>query len=252
MTVIPAGKFIMGSTPSEAGRSPEEGPQHAVTIPHAFAVSTFDISRREFEVFASETRFAPSGARCDWRAPRAAGVPFTQEPTEPVVCVSWHDARAYVAWLSRRTGKQYRLLSESEWEYAARAGSTSARPWGDDPSHDHANTGADQCCEPSVSGSDRWLHTSPAGSFPPNHFGLSDMLGNVWQWVQDCASDGYTDAPSNGEALSSVPCDLHVVRGGSWFHPPSMARSASRAADRADFRVSDIGFRVAETLEPSR
>lgn len=251
MTVIPAGHFVMGSAPSETERSAQEGPQHAVIIPHAFAVSTFAISRREFEVFVNKTQFSVPGARCDWRSPRAAGVIFTQGPTEPVVCVSWHDTQAYVAWLSATTGKQYRLPSESEWEYAARAGSASARPWGEHPSHDHANTGADQCCASLASGNDRWLHTSPAGSFPSNRFGLSDMLGNVWQWVQDCASDGYADAPSNGEARSSVPCELRIARGGSWFHPPAMARSASRVADRADLRVSDIGFRVAETLTRS-
>jgi formylglycine-generating enzyme required for sulfatase activity len=250
MTRIPAGHFVMGSAASEAGRSDQEGPQHRVIIPHAFAVSTFDISRREFELFANETHFSVPGARCDWRAPRAAGVAFEQGPTEPAVCVSWDDAQGYVVWLSGKTGKHYRLLSESEWEYAARAGSTTARSWGEQPSQDHANTGADRCCAASVSGTDRWLHTSPAGSFPANQFGLSDMLGNVWQWVQDCASDGYAGAPVIGEARNAVPCDLHVARGGSWFHPPAMARSASRVADRADSRVSDIGFRVAQTLSP--
>jgi len=248
MTVIPAGRFMMGSAPAEAGRTAQEGPRHAVVIPHAFAVSTFDISRAEFEAFASQAKFSVPGARCGWRAPRAGGELFEQGPTDPVVCVSWNDAQAYLAWLSDKTGKHYRLLSESEWEYAARAGTTTARPWGEAPSRSRANTGADECCAPFASGRDRWLHTSPAGSFPSNPFGLSDMLGNVWQWVQDCASDGYANAPANGEARSADPCDLRVVRGGSWFHPSDMARSASRAADRADFRVGDIGFRVAATL----
>ena len=248
MTILPAGHFQMGSPPTEIGRTAQEGPRHAVVIGHSFAVSTFDISRAEFAAFASQTNFSVPGARCDWRAPRAGGVPFEQGPTDPVVCVSWQDAQLYVAWLSEKTRKQYRLLSEAEWEYAARAGSSSARPWGEFASHDRANTGADRCCAPFASGHDRWLHTSPAGSFPSNAFGLSDMLGNVWQWVEDCASDGYADAPTNGAARNAGPCDLRVVRGGSWFHPPDMARSASRAADRADFRVGDIGFRVAETL----
>lgn len=251
MTVIPAGHFVMGSPPKEAGRSAQEGPRHTVVIPRALAVSTFDISRSEFLVFVSQTNFSVSGARCDWRAPRANGVPFDQGPTDPVVCVSWDDAQAYVAWLSGKTGQHYRLPSESEWEYAARAGTVSARPWGENASHNRANTGDDRCCAPFASGRDQWLHTSPVGSFPPNGFGLSDMLGNVWQWVQDCASDGYAGAPTNGETRSTGACDMRVVRGGSWFHPSDMARSASRAADRADFRVGDIGFRVAETLSPS-
>lgn len=251
MTIVPAGQFLMGSAPTESGRTAQEGPQHAVVIRYAFAVSTFDITRAEFADFASQASFSVSGARCDWRAPRAGEAPFDQSPTDPVVCVSWQDAQAYVAWLSKETGKPYRLLSEAEWEYAARAGTSSARPWGQSASHDHANTGADQCCAPFASGRDRWLHTSPAGSFPPNAFGLSDMLGNVWQWVEDCASNDYANAPANGGARHADPCDLHVVRGGSWFHPPEMARSASRVADRADFRVGDIGFRVAQTLTPS-
>ncbi len=251
MTAIPAGRFQMGSPPTEAGRTAVEGPQHAVVIGYAFAVSTFDISRAEFATFASQTKFSVPDARCDWRAPRAGGAPFKQSPTDPVVCVSWQDAQVYARWLSKETGKHYRLLSEAEWEYAARAGTITARPWGQSASHDRANTGADRCCAPLVSGRDRWLHTSPAGSFPANAFGLSDMLGNVWQWVEDCASEGYQDAPTNGAPREADPCEARIVRGGSWFHPSDMARSASRAADRGDFRVGDIGFRVAETLSPA-
>ena len=248
MARIPAGRFQMGSPPTEAGRTAQEGPQHSVVIGYAFAVSTFDITRQEFAAFATETNFSVPDARCDWRAPRAGGAPFEQSPTDPVVCVSWDDAQAYIGWLSKRTGRHYRLLSEAEWEYAARAGSVTARPWGASASHDRANTGTDRCCAPLSSGRDRWLHTSPAGSFPSNSFGLSDMLGNVWQWVEDCASDGYQDVPRNGEPREADGCDLRVVRGGSWFHPSDMARSASRASDHREFRVGDIGFRVAETL----
>lgn len=251
MSVIPAGRFVMGSPASETGRTDAEGPQHDVVIAHAFAVSVFDVSRSDFEAFARESNFSQSGAGCGWRAPRAGGAPINQSPTDPVVCVSWNDAQAYLAWLSARTGKHYRLLTESEWEYAARAGTTSARPWGEHPSHEQANTGADRCCAPVVSGRDRWLHTSPAGSFPANRFGLADMIGNVWQWVEDCASDDYVAAPTNAAARAGAACELHIVRGGSWFHPPDMARSASRVADRADFRIGDIGFRVAETLSTS-
>jgi formylglycine-generating enzyme required for sulfatase activity len=252
MTVVPAGRFTMGSPATEAGRADNEGPQHAVVIPRRFAVATFDVSRAEYETFATQTNLPAPDPRCDWRAPTASHKPFVQGPTEPVVCVSWRDATAYAAWLGRRTGKPYRLLTEAEWEYAARAGSTTARPWGEAASRDQANYGADPCCGPFAGGGDRWLHTSPAGSFAPNAFGLYDMIGNVWQWVQDCstaeAGDNYTGAPANGAARLTGACDRHVARGGGWFHGPDQARSASRVADLADFRVSDIGFRVGRDL----
>ena len=248
MTVVPAGRFVIGSPQNEPGRTAQEGPQHNVAIRHAFAVATYDVSRAEFETFAAEAPNLASGGRCEWRAPKAGGILFDQGPSDPVVCVSWNDAKAFAAWLRRKTGKPYRLLSESEWEYAARAGSVTARPWGNEASREFANVGTEPCCGPFAEGRDRWLYTSPAGRFAPNRFGLFDMIGNVWQWVEDCASDGYTRAPSHGEALTSGDCDRHIARGGSWFHDFTMARSASRVADQADFRIADIGFRVARDL----
>jgi serine/threonine-protein kinase PpkA len=168
-----------------------------------------------------------------------------QAPDDPVVCVSWTDAMAYVRWFSVKSGYVYRLPTEAEWEYAARAGSSTARPWGADADSNRANTGADECCGPKTSGVDRWLYTSPVGSFPANDFGLSDMIGNVWQWTADCATEDYTTPAA---AADSPACASHMVRGGGWFHPPAVARSASRAADDNDQRVADIGFRVARSL----
>jgi formylglycine-generating enzyme required for sulfatase activity len=165
-----------------------------------------------------------------------------------VVCVSWTDARAYAAWLARTTGKPYRLPSEAEWEYAARAGSSAARPWGVDLTREHANYGSEACCAPATGGADRWRFTSPVGSFPPNRFGLADMIGNVWQWVEDCGHEGYVGAPADGAAWTSGDCRTHMARGGAWFQGPDSARSAARAADAADFRIADIGFRVARDL----
>jgi serine/threonine-protein kinase PpkA len=162
--------------------------------------------------------------------------------------VSWGDAQAYAAWLSRRTGKPYRLPSEAEWEYAARAGSTTARPWGPELTRDRANYGAEACCAPAAVGADKWRFTSPVGAFPANRFGLYDMIGNVWQWVEDCGHDRYDGAPADGSAWVLGDCRTRMVRGGAWFQAPDSERSAARAADDAGFRIADIGFRVARSL----
>jgi sulfatase modifying factor 1 len=233
MRVIPAGTFLMGSPVSEPGRRDSDEAQHAVTIERPFAIAVYDVTRAEYARFVAATGYAPDKPRCDWRDPKSAGVPFNQTPDDPVVCVNVSDAQAYVRWLSAKAGHAYRLPTEAEFEYAARGGSTAAWPWGPNSDRDHANTGADVCCGPQTGGRDHWRYTSPVGSFPPNGFGLFDMVGNVWQWTADC-----------GET-----CDSHAVRGGGWFHPPDMGRSASRAVDAADFRVADIGFRVARSLD---
>ena len=248
MIALAPGRFLMGSPPQEAGRSEAEGPVHEVVIQHGFAIGQFDVTLAEFRIFARATRYQTDDQKCDWRAPKFKGVPLQQAANEPVVCVNWHDAQAYVAWLGARTGKPYRLPSEAEWEYAARAGSTTSRPWGDTLGRDDANYGTDACCGAFASGRDRWLYTSPVGAFAPNRFGLHDVLGNVWQWTQDCGSESYAGAPIDGSARLSGDCDYRMVRGGAWFQAPESLRSASRAADRADFRISDIGFRVARSL----
>jgi formylglycine-generating enzyme required for sulfatase activity len=245
MVAIPAGRFVMGSPMDEPGRLPDEGPAHTVVIERKLALAVFDVTREEYARFVDATRYAPGAARCDWRNPVLRGKPLQQTPDDPVVCVSWTDATAYVRWLSAKSGYEYRLPTEAEWEYAARAGSTTARPWGADADADRANTGMDECCGPNISGADRWLYTSPVGSFPPNDFGLFDMIGNVWQWTSDCGTADYT---TPARSPDSQRCASHMVRGGGWFHPPAVARSASRAADDNDQRVADIGFRIARSL----
>jgi len=235
----------MGSPADEAGRQANEGPQHQVIIRRAFAIAIHDTTRAEYARFVEATGYAVQNPRCDWRNPTSRGSPLNQTPDDPVVCVSWADAQAYLRWFSAQAGHIYRLPTEAEWEYAARAGSTSARPWGPDADRKLANTGADVCCGPPADGQNRWRYTSPVGSYPPNRFGLFDMIGNVWQWTADCGAD--YDAPAAPPAAPDR-CEKHVVRGGGWFHPPAMARSASRAADEADLRVTDIGFRVARSL----
>ena len=158
------------------------------------------------------------------------------------------DAQAYTAWLSRKTGKRYRLLSEAEWEYAARAGTTTANWWGNVESHEHSNYGKDDCCAGLATGRDQWVTTSPVGSFPANAFGLYDMLGNVWQWTGDCQNANYNGAPANGSAWGSGDCGQRVLRGGSWTDGPRYLRSSDRVWNNSSDRDSNDGFRVARTL----
>jgi formylglycine-generating enzyme required for sulfatase activity len=160
-----------------------------------------------------------------------------------VINVNWSNAQEYVRWLSKETGKDYHLLSEAEWEYAARAGANTAYYWGDDVGIGNAN--CSQC-------GSQWdgKETAPAGSFKPNGFDLYDMAGNVWQWVQDCSHDDYTGAPIDGSAWMTGDCNSHIVRGGSWFDPPEATRAASRFGNPSDIRGPALGFRVGETLAP--
>jgi formylglycine-generating enzyme required for sulfatase activity len=158
-----------------------------------------------------------------------------------VINVSWDDAQGYVAWLAKKTGKPYRLLSEAEWEYAARAGTATPYPWGDEPGTNRANfKGAGS----------QWSgkQTAPVGSFEPNKFGLHDMIGNVWEWVQDCGNESYKGAPADGRAWESGDCGLRVARGGSWLNLPEGARAAGRYWDPPGLRSILLGFRVARTL----
>ncbi|HEY5046572.1 MAG TPA: SUMF1/EgtB/PvdO family nonheme iron enzyme [Rhizomicrobium sp.] len=258
MVVIPAGEYTMGSAASEQGRLDDESPQHRVTIAYSLAVGAFDVTRDEYAEFAAETNrqdpdscfaFDPSSHRFNdtkgrnWRDPG-----FPQTGRDPVVCVNWDDAMAYAQWLSLKTGHSYRLLSESEWEYAARAGTATAYYWGDSASHEQANYSTDGCCDGLVAGRDQWLYTSPAGSFQANAFGLYDMLGNVWQWTQDCYNKSYEGALLNGSVWQSGDCGQRVLRGGTWGSGPRDLRSANRFWDTSSDRVSVNGFRVARTL----
>ena len=231
MVVVPAGSFIMGSPESEKGHDQRESPQHQVTIARPFAVSKYLVT---FD---------------DWDACVAVGgCPQNSDSygrgTMPAINVTWDDAERYVEWLSLMTGKPYRLLSEAEWEYVARARTATAYPWGDDIGTGNAN------CKGCGSQWD-FQQTSPAGSFKPNAFGLFDMQGNVFQWVEDCFQANYTGAPADGSARTSADCKRHVVRGGSWYEEPDFLRSANRSRmDPADSKDDDLGFRIARTLGP--
>jgi len=256
LTIIPAGEYDLGSPQSGQASDDDLGPRHRVTIGAPLAVATYPVTRAEYERFVSQARHAGEdgcevygerGWRWDTRANRRRPG-FAQAANHPVVCVNWDDATAYVAWLSRKTGNAYRLLSEAEYEYVARAGTTTIYWWGDQESRDHANYGADQCCRGYARGRDEWIYTSPVGSFPANPFGVYDMAGNVWEWTEDCYDPTARDAARDGSAWTEGDCTIRRVRGGSWYNVPWVLRSVIRSMDSAWDRNSKVGFRVARTL----
>jgi formylglycine-generating enzyme required for sulfatase activity len=240
MVVVPAGEFLMGSPDSE-----HERPRHPVKIAKAFAVGKFEVTWDDWEACV-----AMRG--CDGRPTYDAGF---GKGRQPVINVSWDQAKAYVAWLAQMTGKPYRLLTEAEWEYAAR-GVTSADaphppyPWGDEASHEYANYGTDQCCAGKTEGRDKWVVTAPVGQFPPNAFGLYDMHGNVWEWVEDPWHENYRGTPPTDGRVWTEGGDegSRVVRGGSWDNSPVDLRSAFRAWFTPVIRTNSLGFRVGRTL----
>jgi formylglycine-generating enzyme required for sulfatase activity len=229
MVVVPAGDFMMGSPPNEKGRYDNEGPQHRVTIARPFAVSRFEVTFDEWGACVNYGGCEPGVSDSGYGGAR-----------KPVINVNWDDAQRYVAWLSRMTGKPYRLLSEAEWEYAARAGMQTAYSWGEKIGKGNAN------CNGCGSQWDN-MQPAPVGSFAPNAFGLNDMHGNVWEWVEDCYHNNYDGAPTDDSAWSG-DCDRRVVRGGSWRLIPPFLRSADRGWNSSDSRVSDLGIRVGRTL----
>ena len=228
MVVIPPGKFAMGSPDDEVDRTKGEGPRHEVTITRAFGVSKSEVTFEQWDACVA-------AAAC----PRA--VDSWGRGKMPVIDVSWDGAKRYVAWLSRVTGKEYRLLTEAEWEYAARAGTSTRYPWGDEPGFGHANCNG---C-----GGAWILQTAPVGSFQPNAFGLLDMQGNVWEWVEDVWHDSFEGAPIDGSAwLQGGDPSFGVVRGASWHNEPELVRAAIRLKRHRKVQFDTLGFRVARTL----
>lgn len=269
MVVVPPGRFLMGSPESETERwgTDREGPQHQVTIARALAVGRFEVTRAQFAEFVEDTKHAGSGCT-EWTGARWKSDParswreagFPQTDGDPAVCVSWTDAQAYVRWLARRTGKSHRLLSEAEWEYAARAGTTTSRYWGDsaDEGCRYANLGDLEMrralgFEPAADCSDGRAYTAPAGSYRPNAFGLYDMLGNAWEWTADCWHESYRGAPADGSAWAeSADCAQRAARGASFSSNPRNVRSANRGNFTAATRYTHVGFRVARDADGSR
>jgi formylglycine-generating enzyme required for sulfatase activity/class 3 adenylate cyclase len=269
MVVIPAGSFTMGVPQTEIDRYGVRlgtgAPLHLARIAQPFGLGEFLVTRKQYAAFAAETGHQGSGCFAlppdgtSWKfdpALRWRDPGFTQADTHPAVCVSWDDAIAYVSWLSKKTGRNYRLPSEAEWEYAARAGDTAGRYFGDAPICEFANvrdqrkkqlysTGQFFDCDTGFS------NTSPVGSFPPNGFGLYDMLGNVWEWVEDCWGRSYVDAPIDGTARESAPCQARVRRGGSWNSVERFLYNVGvRASGIPYVREEVYGFRVASDYPP--
>ena len=230
MVVVPSGSFLMGSPGSELARYDNETPQHRVTIP-SFAVGVYEVTFEEFDACVAAEGCGDHRAFDRWGRER-----------RPVHNIYWDAAQVYVAWLSRVTGAEYRLLSESEWEYVARAGTSTRFWWGDDVGVNRANC---QGCA-----SQRSEQTVPVGSFSPNAFGVYDMNGNVQEWVRDCWNDSYYGAPRDGRAWTSGDCSQRVMRGGSWSQPPRAIRSAYRGSSTTNRRSNGTGFRVARTITP--
>ncbi len=295
LVVVPAGTFRMGSTVDRAA-SESESPRHPVTIGNAFAAGRTEVTKGQFAAFVKDAGYVPAGKGCvalklpdlewvqdearDWRNPG-----FEGGEDHPVVCVSWEDAKAYVAWLSKKTGKGYRLLTEAEWEYAAYAGATSPRPGGEDDKAtcQHGNVWDDTYekaygfpgrggSTPQGSGpkagdrqnpfdvkkppwylerhwcGDGHVYTAPAGKYQANKFGLHDMIGNAWEWVEDCLNYTYSGAPADGSAWLAGNCELRVLRGGSWSAVTVDTRIPQRVFRQKTYRRADLGFRIARPL----
>ncbi len=260
MVVAPAGSFLMGS--------PEgydyEDPQHKVTIGRPFAVGRLHVTVDQFAAFVRETGYEASSTcwtleKSHWwtastfvqRADRSWRNPgFAQDGSHPVVGVSWDDARAYTGWLAEKTDKRYRLPSEAEFEYAARAGTSTPFWWGSSITPDQANYDGRYPFSEGGSKGEYRRRTVPAGSFAANPWGLCDVHGNAWQWMEDCWHENYNGAPADGSAwITACSGSDRVTRGGSWFNDPWSLRATARSWEESDASCN-VGFRVARTLDP--
>jgi len=254
MVVVPAGRFMMGSVDNEPGRRGDEAPRHSVSIGGPFAISELTITRDEFERFLGATAYKVADACLEWKdgawteqkgaSLRNPG--FPQAGNHPAVCVSYDDAKAYIAWLSKQSGRTYRLATEAEWEYAIRAGTETPFWWGSSISGDQANYNASIAYAGGAKGEFR-KHTIAADATKANPWKVYGP-GNAADWVEDCWNTSYAGAPSDGSAWTKGNCALHAVRGGSWASDPAALRSAARQGYQAGIRSADIGFRVARSL----
>ncbi len=249
LVVIPAGSYLMGSSPGEQGHQPHESPQHKVAIGSPFAIGRYEITFLEWDMCVREGGCQHPASDEGWG-----------RGNRPAINVSWQDvAEQFLPWLARKSGKSYRLPSEAEWEYAVRAGVEGSRgaafgiasQAGDLCGYANAAEDATQGTGTAWKGSDcsdGFANTAPVGSFKPNPWGLHDLAGNVWEWVADCWNESYGSAPSDGSAWTSGDCGLRVVRGGSWSTNAEKARAADRGWNRPDGRSASIGFRIARNL----
>ena len=277
MVVVPAGRARLGSTAADRARfnipkvfADRERLQIDITIAKPIAVGKFEITRSQYARYVAEsgekteagcygfdaaTGGWPFIATLTWREPG-----FAQGDDEPVICMNYPDAKAFLAWLSRKTGKPYRLLSETEWEYAARGGATTTYPWGDSieaictqanihdrhtaaAMGDKAGMGPEACVQPH-----KKTFLEPVGSYAPNGFGLHDMIGNAWEMVEGCATDTYEGVPTDGSPVEVQGCTRRMPRGGAWNSLPWTARLATRGQGDAGYRGVGLGLRVARDL----
>jgi formylglycine-generating enzyme required for sulfatase activity len=272
MAIVPAGSFVMGTAANVADAAPAETQATVIRILKPFAIGRYEVTRGEFAEFVRDAgyeirpgcrtwdstlkRFNDDGRR-DWSNP---GVPAAPTDAHPVTCVAWSDAQAYARWLSQKTRQTYRLPSEAEWEYAARAGRTELRFWGDSPEDgcEYANTydttarAAYRLGWPNAGCADGYADVAPVGQFQPNALGLYDMIGNVWEWAEDCSTGSYIGRPTDGSAWTWLGgCKRRVMRGGGWLTPPAESRSAFRGDADDGERADSTGFRVALDLDGS-
>ena len=248
MVVLPTGAFMMGATSRESGGVFLERPKHRVAIARQFAIGKYEVTFAELDACTADKG-------CKRR-------PFDQgwgRGNRPVVNVSYSDAKLYVQWLSAKTGGDYRLPSEAEWEYAARAGSTTERYWGNDAARAcaFANVGDLTGTASGVVAGEAQMHTcsdgfrttAPVGSFRANAYGLHDMIGNVWEWVADCWKNSYAGAPADGSAWMEGNCKLRIGRGGAYNSYQGYARAAARVPGPPNKFNRQLGFRVAKSLQ---
>ncbi|MDF2793333.1 MAG: chromophore maturation protein PvdO [Pseudomonas orientalis] len=245
MVVLPAGTFTMGTPEDEVGREPDEGPMHEVTFAKPFAMSRFHVTAGEWDSYVRQT--GVKIANGDDRPGREciAGKPrYPQGPRQPAVCMDMDDIKNYVAWLSKKTGQQYHMVSEAQREYAARAGTSGPFPFPFDEGKGysiarHANT---------YGPADGYSYSSPVGSYPPNAFGMYDMHGNVYERVADCEHPNYVGAPTDGSAWMEPNCASYQIRGNDWGEAPVFSRSGNRNNIYPQTRGDWIGFRVVRDL----
>jgi formylglycine-generating enzyme required for sulfatase activity len=241
MVVLPAGEFVMGSPPNERGRNNDEGPQRTVTVA-PFAIGKFEVTFAQWDACAAEGGCAHKPGDQGWGRSR-----------RPVINVSWDDARQFAAWLAKKTGKAYRLPTEAEWEYAARGVTRASAPYapfatGATINYKQANYDANFVYGTGGRMGIYRQKTVDVGSLPRNAFGLHEMHGNVWEWVEDCYKDSYAGAPTDGSAVASGDCKLRILRGGAWNYYPQLLRSAYRYATAREVRLESVGFRVARSM----
>lgn len=233
---IPKGRFEMGSNDGEDS----EKPVHTVTIDYAFKIGQYEVTFEEYDYYLWSMRQRGFNS-----LEKLADVGWGREK-RPVINVNWNEAQGYVQWLTQTNpeGLVCRLPSEAEWEYAARAGTTTKFYWGDEPNRAYANYGQEECCDGLAEGVDEWVNTAPVDSFKPNAWGLYDMSGNVHEWIQDTWHSDYTGAPTDGSAWETGEFTRRVFRGGSWYSPSNVLRSSTRGHISVNYRNDSFGFRI--------